>query len=41
MAAGHTFNVVVVAAGHGIGGEPTSTPDKTITYTGTKIAAKL
>jgi alpha-D-xyloside xylohydrolase len=41
MAAGHTFNVVIVAEGHGTGAEPSQTPDKTIQYTGEKIEAKF
>jgi alpha-D-xyloside xylohydrolase len=41
MAAGHTFNVVIVRSGHGIGGEVTDLPDKAIQYAGAKIAAKL
>ena len=39
MAAGHTFNVVIVTGGHGIGGEITTAPDKAILYTGAKTAA--
>jgi alpha-D-xyloside xylohydrolase len=41
MHAGHTFNVVIVGAGHGIGGEVTAAPDKTIQYAGTKTAARF
>jgi alpha-D-xyloside xylohydrolase len=41
MAAGHTFNVVIVRSGHGIGGEVTDLPDKAIQYAGAKITAKL
>jgi alpha-D-xyloside xylohydrolase len=41
MAAGHTLNVVIVAAGHGIGGEAVSAPDKAIYYTGEKIEARF
>ena len=41
MAVGHTFNVVIVAAGHGIGGESTPAPDKTIQYAGAKIEARF
>jgi len=41
MAAGHTFNVVIVRSGHGVGGEVTDLPDKAIQYAGAKIAAKL
>jgi alpha-D-xyloside xylohydrolase len=41
MAAGHTFNVVIVAAKHGVGGEPAAAPDKTIQYSGTKIETKF
>jgi alpha-D-xyloside xylohydrolase len=41
MAAGHTFNVVIVTSGHGIGGETTTTPNKTIQYKGAKIVASF
>jgi alpha-D-xyloside xylohydrolase len=41
MAAGHTFNVVIVRSGHGVGGEVTDLPDKAIQYAGAKIEAKL
>jgi alpha-D-xyloside xylohydrolase len=41
MAAGHTFNVVVVSNGHGVGGDVTATPDKVIQYSGSKTEAKL
>ncbi len=41
MAVGRTFNVVIVAAGHGDGAEPTQAPDKEIQYTGEKIEAKI
>ena len=30
-----TFRIVLVAAGHGVGGGPTSTPEKLVTYDGT------
>jgi len=41
MAAGHTFNVVMVSAGHGVGGDATASPDKTIQYTGASVEAKF
>ena len=41
MAAGHTFNVVIVSRGHGIGGKVTDRPDQTIQYAGAKIEAKF
>jgi alpha-D-xyloside xylohydrolase len=41
MAKGHTFNVVIVGAGHGVGGEVTAAPDKTVSYTGGKVAVKV
>jgi alpha-D-xyloside xylohydrolase len=41
MNPGHTFNVVIVAAGHGAGAEPAQAPDKAIQYTGEKIEAKF
>lgn len=37
----HTFNVVIVAPGHGIGGGATVRPDKTIAYKGTRIEARF
>jgi alpha-D-xyloside xylohydrolase len=36
MAKGHTFNVIIVGAGHGVGGDPTASPDKTVSYSGAK-----
>jgi alpha-D-xyloside xylohydrolase len=41
MAARHTFNVVLVAAGHGVGGDVTAAPDKTVDYSGVKTAVKF
>jgi alpha-D-xyloside xylohydrolase len=41
MAPSHTFNVVIVAKGHGVGGDVTSSPDKAIQYSGAKITAKF
>ena len=41
MAAGHTFNVVIVSPGHGVGGDVTATPDRAIHYTGAMIEAKF
>jgi alpha-D-xyloside xylohydrolase len=41
MAAGHTFNVVIVTPGHGVGGKHHVVPDKTIQYTGERIEAKF
>jgi alpha-D-xyloside xylohydrolase len=41
MAAGHTFNVVIVGAGHGIGADATGTPDKVIHYAGAKTEARF
>jgi hypothetical protein len=41
MASGHTFNVVVVTAGHGVGADATPAPDKTVSYSGEKTAAKF
>ncbi len=37
----HTFNVVVVSSGHGVGPDPTAAPDKTNHYTGSRIEAKF
>jgi alpha-D-xyloside xylohydrolase len=34
MAAGHSFNVVIVSEGHGVGGDAAASPDKTIQYSG-------
>ena len=39
--AGHTFNVVIVSSGHGVGGEPVSAPDKVIRYAGTRIIERF
>lgn len=39
MPAGHTFNVVIVSAGHGVGGDRTASPDKTIQYSGASVQA--
>ena len=41
MTPGHTFNVVVVSAGHGVGGDATASPDKTIQYSGARIEANF
>jgi alpha-D-xyloside xylohydrolase len=41
MKPGHTFNVVIVGSGHGIGGEPTSKPDKTVQYDGSAAELKF
>jgi alpha-D-xyloside xylohydrolase len=41
MPAGHTFNVVMVSSGHGVGPDATAAPDKTINYTGSKTEAKF
>jgi alpha-D-xyloside xylohydrolase len=41
MAAGHTFNVVIVAVGHGVGGDVTAAPDKTVQYSGARIETKF
>jgi alpha-D-xyloside xylohydrolase len=41
MAAGHTFDVVIVGAGHGVGGDATATPDKSIHYSGAETQAKF
>jgi len=41
MAAGHRFDVVIVKAGHGVGGEVTGAPDKVIHYTGAEITARF
>ncbi len=41
MAAGHTFNVVIVSAGHGVGGEVTAKPDATILYTGVRVEERF
>jgi alpha-D-xyloside xylohydrolase len=41
MASGHTFNVVIVAAGHGVGVDPAPVPDKVIKYTGAKTEARF
>lgn len=41
MAAGHAFNVVVVAKGHGVGPEATSAPDKAIHYAGERVVTRF
>ena len=41
MAAAHTFDVVIVSAGHGVGGGATTKPNKTIQYAGMEIQAKF
>jgi hypothetical protein len=41
MAAGHTFNVVIVSSGHGVSGDATASPDKTIQYTGATVEARF
>lgn len=37
----HTFDVVIVGAGHGVGGEVTAHPDKTIRYHGSATEARF
>lgn len=37
----HTFDVVIVSAGHGVGGEPTANPDQTVHYTGAATKVKF
>jgi alpha-D-xyloside xylohydrolase len=41
MALNHTFNVVIVSTEHGVGGEVTPAPDKTIQYSGASIETKF
>jgi alpha-D-xyloside xylohydrolase len=41
MPARHTFNVVIVAAGHGVGGDATAAPDKVIDYSGAEARASF
>ncbi len=41
MTPSHTFNVVVVGEGHGVGGGVTAAPDKTVAYTGEATVAKF
>jgi alpha-D-xyloside xylohydrolase len=41
MAAGHTFNVVIVGAGRGVGGDVTAAPDRTIRYSGAEMREKF
>ena len=41
MATEHTFNVVLVAAGRGAGGEAVGRPDNVIQYTGARTVAKF
>jgi alpha-D-xyloside xylohydrolase len=37
----HRFNVVLVAAGHGAGGEVTDAPDKVVPYSGSSVTLKF
>ncbi len=41
MAQEHTFNVVIVSGGHGVGPDVTAAPDKTIRDSGAKIELKF
>jgi alpha-D-xyloside xylohydrolase len=41
MKAGHTFDVVIVGAGHGVGGAITANPDKIVHYDGAATEAKF
>jgi len=41
MPSDHTFNVVIVSSGHGVGPDATATPDKAIHYTGSGTEAKF
>jgi hypothetical protein len=41
MAAGHTFNVVIVSPGHRVGPDATAAPDKTIRYSGANTEEKF
>jgi alpha-D-xyloside xylohydrolase len=41
MTPGHTFNVVIVAADHGVGPDATAVPDRSIQYSGKEIETKF
>jgi alpha-D-xyloside xylohydrolase len=41
MVQSHDFNVVIVTAGHGVGGDATVSPDRTIRYSGAQIEEKF
>jgi alpha-D-xyloside xylohydrolase len=41
MTSDHTFNVVIVSSGHGVGPDATATPDKAIHYTGSKTSSNF
>jgi len=41
MSSGHTFDVVIVSAGHGVGGETTASPDKALQYSGSSISVQF
>jgi alpha-D-xyloside xylohydrolase len=41
MGTGHTFDVVIVSAGHGVGGDATANQDKTIRYSGAETQEKF
>jgi hypothetical protein len=40
MAAGHTFNVVIISPGHGVRPDATAAPDKTLRYCGANTEEK-
>jgi hypothetical protein len=41
MPAEHTFNVIIVVEGHGIGGGVTAKANKTVHYSGAKTEVKF
>jgi alpha-D-xyloside xylohydrolase len=41
MPSDHTFNVVIVSSGHGVGPDATAAPDRAIHYTGSGTEAKF
>jgi alpha-D-xyloside xylohydrolase len=41
MAPDHTFKIVIVAPGHGVGGGVTARPDRTIPYKGARVEARF
>ncbi len=41
MPAGHTFNIVLVREGYGVGGDVTAAPEKSIHYSGSELQVKF
>jgi hypothetical protein len=41
MKAGHSFHVVLVRPGHGVGVAAEASPDKVVEYSGARVEAKF